>query len=513
MYSLATGTGGMPDLRAMSAEWFSFHGIAQQQAMEVLDSIQSYAKAPATEAWVYRCVALKASFNQGIPLRVYVKSGRDRVPVDDTNDGAAQDLQGLLDDVNPISMTGADLKAYSSAAMAVWGENYVRKVRGSRGFGVKELWWLRAPDITPKMGRVWIDSYDYKDRSGSTENYRTPDVIPWRTINLQDPTRGLSPLSSIRYAISVNRQASESAASILANWSVPPGAWIIPKDADFTKDDRSLVTRALRLLKGPRNQGKVPILPQGLEWKSIAMTPADMEAVHLRKLSRMEVCAALGVPLVLAGDDEKSSVYANLRDAERVFARSEIGGLDWVAEGWNSWLVPDFDPAPPGQRRLVVAYDYTGIEALQAPLEDRKRVALSEIEHGARTGNEYRAEFRTGDPLPNGEGDVVTRLATLQPIALGDAPATGPSSQPEPDQPDAGPALDVGSDTIRSYGRDLYKHPAVRAWLADSTRPLDTRLLVGYSATREQRDAIESGLRRRAAASTIADDLEGASAA
>jgi hypothetical protein len=39
------------------------------------------------------------------------------------------------------------------------------------------------------------------------------------------------------------------------------------------------------------------------------------------KISRMAVCAALGVPLVLAGDDEKTSVYANLRDAERVFWR------------------------------------------------------------------------------------------------------------------------------------------------------------------------------------------------
>lgn len=501
---MPVATAGIPSIRSLSSEWFSTQGINPiTDGPQVYASLQDFANAPADESWVYRCVMLKAFFAQGVPLRVYVKRGKERIPAEDTTDGAALDLQGLLDDVNPVNMNGGDLKAYSTASTSVWGENYVRKVRG-RLFGVKELWWLRAPDITPNLGRVWIDSYSYRDRRGTSEVYGTSDVIAWRTINLKDPTRGLSPLSAARFDIANNRLAAETSANLQANWSVPPGAWVIPQNAEFTPQDRGLVQRALRALKGPRGRGKVPILPQGLTWQSIALTPEDSQTVANRKLSRMAVCAALGVPLVLAGDDEKTSVYANLRDAERIFARYMITELDWIADGYNGWLVPDFDPATPGQRRLVVAFDYSQIEALQAPLEDRKRVALSEIEHGARTGDEYRADFRTGGPLPDGQGQIVTRLSTLMPISTGPAAPETEITQP-PAEPDM---TDAGSDTIRAYGRSLYRHPAVREFIADPSRGLDTALLFGRSIPDPARRQIEAGLRSRRSAVQIAETLE-----
>ncbi len=494
--------GGVPAVRALSSEWFTTQGITQPQAVEIYQSIVDFGKAPADEAWVYRCIALKAFFAQGVPLRVYVKSGRERIPAEDTGDAAAQELQGLLDDVNPESMNGGDLKAFSTASMSAWGENYVKKVRGRLGGPPQELWWLRAPDLTPKMGRTWIDHYDYRDRTGQTESYRPRDIIAWRTLNLQDPTRGLSPISSIRYAISVNRQSDEQAANLLANWSVPPGAWVIPKDADFTPQDRSLVRRALRALRGPRGAGKTPVLPQGLTWQTIGLTPADTESVHARKLSRMQICAVMGVPLVLAGDDEKTTVYANMRDAERVFARYMINELDGMADGYNGWLVPDFDPAPVAKRHIQVAFDYSGIEALQAPLEDRKRVALSEIEHSARLPDEYRAEFGIGQPLPNGEGRILTRLSTLIPIGLG--AAAPPSDFTAPPRQLADDGSD-GADAVRAFGADLYKQPAVKAWVAGA--PLDLDALIGHPITATARLAVEAGLRRRDPAAAIADSL------
>lgn len=500
---MPVATGGMPAVRDLSGQWYATMGIERDRAMEVYNSIAEFGRAPADEAWVYRCVALKSFFAQGVPLRVYVKDGPERIPADNTTDAAAQDLQGLLDDVNPVNMNGGDLKAFTTASMSVWGENYVRKVRGRLGGPPQELWWLRAPDISPKMGRVWIDSYDYRDRTGQAETYGVRDVIAWRALNLQDPTRGLSPLSSIRFAISINRQHDEQAANLLANWSVPPGAWVIPKDADFSTQDRSLVQRALRALRGPRNRGKVPVLPQGLTWQTIALTPQDQETLGARKVSRMQICAAEGVPLVLAGDDEKTTVYANMRDAERVFARYMISELDGIADGYNGWLVPDFDPAPRGRRRLVVAFDYSEIEALQAPLEDRKRVALSEIQHGARVADEYRAEFRTGKALPNGEGQIVTRLSTLLPI---DGP---PVEAPPADitVPPRDLGTDGSADSIRSFGRDLYKHPAVKAWVADPSSPLNLTALLGHSVPVSAQEAIEAGLRRRDTAAAIADSI------
>jgi hypothetical protein len=259
-------------------------------------------------------------------------------------------------------------------------------------------------------------------------------MLAWRRLNLQDPTRGLSPLSAIRYDIAYSRHVSEKRTQQLVNWNVPPGAWVIPKDAEWSPQDEGIVKRVLRTLRGPKGAGKTPILPKGLTWQAIALSPQDSAEIENGKISRMQVCAALGVPLVLAGDDEKTSVYRNMVDAERVFARYMIYELDWTADGFNGWLVPDFDPT---RKKLVVAFDYTGIESLQAPLEDRKRVALQEIQNSARTPDEYRAEFRLGQELPDGVGKKVYQLLQVAPVGEGNPVAAPETTQPTTDDGDA----------------------------------------------------------------------------
>ncbi len=480
-------------IRDISAQWRAFMGIPAPDGAAVYRTMADYASAPADEAWVFRCVNLKAAFAQGVPLRVWVKDGPARIPAEEAGNAAAEDLQGLLDDVNPVSMNGSDLKAFTVAALSVWGETHWRKVRGRFGGPPQELWWLQSDHLTPNVGRVWIDSYDYRTANGEIENYRTRDVVAFRRINLKDPTRGLSPISAARYEVSVNRQAAEWNSATLGNWGVPPIAWVIPKEAEFSSQDKSLVQRALRALRGPRNQGKAPILPQGLEPKVLSLSPRDAEWIAARKVSRMTICAVMGVPLVLAGDDEKSSVYANLRDAERIFARYMISELDWVADGINGWLVPDFDPARPGRRTISVAFDYSAIEALQEPIADRKRIALQELERGARSRDEYRVEFGIGPSLPP-EISQFVELQTLLPIAGG----TG-GTEPMPSAADERAVLaDEGSDAMRH----LYRQPAVRAYLAGgSIDPVAT--LLGVPASNE----LAVGLRRRYTAAQILDGV------
>lgn len=513
---MPVATAGMPATRAMSPEWFAFNGISQADGIEIYNSLQSYGRAPADEAWVYRCVSLKASFAQGVPLRAYVKEGKTRVPAEDSGNAAAEDLQSLLDDANPMSMNGSDLKAYTTAALSVWGGSYWRKVRGRYGGAPQELWWLRTPDVTAKKGRVWIDAYEYHQADGTSDVYKTRDIVSFLRFNLQDPTKPLSPLSAARYDLAVDRKAAQWTASTLENWGVPPIAWVIPNNAEFTPQDRSLVQRALRALRGPRNKGKTPILPQGLEPKVLSLSPHDAEWLASRKVSRMTVCGILGVPLVLAGDDDKASVYANMRDAERVFARSMISELDWEADTLNGWLVPDFDPAPRARRKIGLAFDYSEIEALQAPVEDRKRVALQELERRARTPDEYRAEFKIGDPLPNGAGAELMQLMTLVPIddtASSGTAATQPAAaNPEPpsqvpEKPDTGSDAARAAEILRVIGRSLYSQSSVRAWVTDPSVPLNTLSLVGAPLDDALRLQIEAGLRRRASAGQIAASL------
>jgi HK97 family phage portal protein len=501
----------------MSGAWYAVMGIDRDAPPEYRTP-SAFAQAPADEAWVYSCVRRLYSSAQGVPLRVYVRHGRDLVPADDEPSPEGDDLQALLDYVNPVDMTGSSLKAYTVASKAVWGESYWRKVRGRFGGPPQELYWLRAPDVTPEApnGRSII-SYTHQPTTptgpGTRETIAPRDMVPFRTPNLVNPLRGLSPLSSIGSEISTGKMWAQRLAATIANDSIPPGYWMIPREAEFTTQDQNLVKRTLRALRGPRNKGKTAIMPSGLEFKGIALTPHDAEMIAARKISRMAVCAALGVPLVLAGDDEKTSVYANLRDAERVFWRGTmVSYLDDYADVLNNWLVPDFDPT---RKRLVVAFDYSDIEALKPTLDVEWNMWLAGIYSQAVVPNEFRRHFRLGGDVPWGDRPVPRTAVAIRPDPTSLDPSALPTLDPTLEATLPATSSEIVDDTasaagtLRSYGRDLYKHPAVRSWVAAPFEPLDTQaLFAGRSISTEHRLSIEAGLRRRDTAAAIAASLE-----
>jgi HK97 family phage portal protein len=319
--------------RDLGPAWYAVMGIDRDAPPEYRTP-SAFARAPADEAWVYSCVRRIYQAGAGVPLRVYVKHGRDLIPAADEPSPEGDDLQALLDYVNPVDMTGNDLKSYTLASMAVWGECFWHKLRGRLGGPPQELYWLRSPDMEPYApdGRRVI-TWSHRPNQGAAETFAARDVVAFKRPNLVNPLRGLSPLSSVGNEIATGVLWAQRLAATVANDSIPPGFWQVPKDAEFTKTDESLVRRTLRGLRERRNKGRVPIMPTGIDWKAISLTPRDAEAIASQKISRMAVCAAIGVPLVLAGDDEKTSVYANLRDAERVFWRGTmVGDLDAYAD-------------------------------------------------------------------------------------------------------------------------------------------------------------------------------------
>src|SRR5579859_7315001 len=382
---------GLPAFRDVAPEWLAFMGI-DREGPPSYKGAADFAKAPADEAWVYSCVRRLYSSAQGVPLRVYVRAGRDLIPAEDDPSPEGDDLQALLDYVNPVDMTGSDLKAYTVASYAVWGEAIWRKVRGRFGGAPQELYLLRAMDVDVRAddGRI-PTAFVHQPPKGGQETYKPRDIVFFKTPNLANPLRGLSPLSAVGAEIATGRSWSERVSANLANDSVPPGYWMIPQNADFGKQDEGMVRRALRALRGPKNRGKVPVVPQGIEFKGISLSPHDAEMVASRKVSRMAVCAALGVPLVLAGDDEKTTVYNNLREAERVFWRGTmIPLLDGYADVINNWLVPDFDPT---RKRLIVAFDYSDVEALRPAWEVEMNTWIAMLSSQAIVPNELRRHF------------------------------------------------------------------------------------------------------------------------
>lgn len=497
----------------VSAVWKTFMGIPQGEG-DMPRTLRDFAQQPADEAWVYRCMAVRAEAAQGIPLVVQIRDGKEWVPAEGRDDPAADALQFLLDDVNP-AWHGALLQAYMEAGSVIHGGSYLRKVRGRLGGYPQELWWLSGADIQPQIPPTGSlpTSYRYQTMSAAPVDYDARDIIPLReTVNLQSPYQLLSPLSSARFEISVNRQAAEWNASVLRNWSIPPMAWIQPVQTSanppLAPTELNAIRRALRALRGPSQQGKVPIIPGGLEPKSLALTQKDADWIASRKISRMAICAVLGVPLPLAGDDEKNSVYAVVRDAERVMWRMTlIPKLDARAAALNSWLTPEFDPT---RKRLRLAYDYSGIEALQPAPAEAMAAWATAVDHGLPF-NRYIARFGLGQPVQGGdEARVYLRTGEMPLVdqgAVANIAATGkpaPAAEPANPRPENyNTAAQAGNESpaksIAALGRGLYKHSAVKDFIATGNADVLAALVEPADVP-----TFAEGIRRRESAEQIA---------
>ena len=455
-------------------------------------SARDFANAPADEAWVYACTRRLFVSAQSVPLRVYVKRGKERVLAEDAKGRYdARDLQHLLDNINPVSMNGADFRGYTAAGMfGISGGAYWRKVRGIRGGPPQELYFLPPNDVAPEKDPAIygaVRAYVYQaNGTTSREEIKPRDMLRFRAFNFGDPVEFLSPLGAARNQIATNRLATQQMASTIANWSIPPGYWEV--GADTQEQDKGLIRRALRALRGPRNAGKSAIMPNGVKYQNIALNPKDAEWLSAQKVSRLGVCAVTGVPLLLAGDDESTGPYAYAREIWRMFWQGTmIPDLDQIADTINGWLVPDFTT----RGDIEVAFDYSQIEALQVPLEDRKRVAIEEVRAQVLTPDEYRADLLQKGPLP--------KDAFPEPVAPSPGSDTSGGEAPEPD----GKAL---ADAIRPL-KDIYTQPAVAKWLADPSGQLDAASILGRAVSDSQRQLIEKGLKRRYSSRQIADGV------
>lgn len=497
--------------------WMTIMGIPQSQdGIDAYTSLQQLASAPADEAWVYACVEKRFKAAVSVPYRVWVRMGRELVSLDDEPDPAGEDLQFLLDNVNPVDMTGSEFRGYTQASRAVWGGCAWKKVRGRISGRTRELYWLPAPDLTAQSddGRT-VRTWQYQPNRGSAEDISPKDVVLFRSFNMRSRLEFLSPLSAARYEIQTNRGAAMHTAATLQNRGVPEGYWQAQKGVEVTRQDTSAIRRFIRGLRGPQNAGKSLVSPD-IEYKALALNPKDAEWLAGRKVSRMMVSAVLGVPLLVAGDDDKASVYANFRDAQVAFWRGTmVDEVNGDVDVLNNWLLPEFDPT---RRRLVIVPDFSGVEALKPTYADEVNAWGSFVDRTAATPNDMRAYFHLGKPTSWGDQPTPKTQVTLRPdpATLPPLPFLQGGTAPVVDEPTGEQGEDVVdrptsevATSLRAFGR-LYSHPVVKAFTAFGG-PLDADGLLGFRVSDADRLALEAGLTARRSASQIADALEGVS--
>lgn len=166
-----------------------------------------------------------------------------------------------------------------------------------------------------------------------------------------DDHLGFPPLAAAQVALDLHNAAARWNKALLDNSARPSGALVYqPKEGGNLSADQyeRLKVELDEGYSGPMRAGRPLLLEGGLDWKSMGLSPKDMDFVEAR-----DVALAFGVPPMLLGIPGDNT-YANYQVANRAFYRltvlplvsrtaASVSGFLSGLYGEQLRLVPDLD--------------------------------------------------------------------------------------------------------------------------------------------------------------------------
>ena len=305
---------------------------------------------------VHRCVRMIAEAAISVPLAAEENGRRLE----------AHPALALLARPNP-RQSGAELFEALFAYLLTAGNAFLEAV--PVGGEIRGLYGLRPDRVKVAPGRDgWPAAYHYVAGGATRTLPQAAEPIP-RVLHLGlfhplDDHYGFAPQEACQQSIAIFNAAAAWNKALLDNAARPSGALVYSvANGQLTPEQFARLKDELeRGFAGAANAGRPMVLEGGLDWKTIALSPRDMDFVELKNGAAREIALALGVPPMLLGIPGDNT-YANFAEANRAFWRQTVVPLvRRVADDLGFWLAPAFGG------RLSLVPDLDRIEALA---EDR----------------------------------------------------------------------------------------------------------------------------------------------
>jgi HK97 family phage portal protein len=311
-----------------------------------------------SNAIVYRCVRMIAETAASVPLLLY--RGEDEIE--------AHALPDLIARPNPAQV-GPEFLETLFGHLLVAGNSYIEAV--AIDDEIRELHVLRPDRIKVVPGADgWPEAYEYTvaGRSVRLAGDCVPGVrsiLHMKLFHAAHDHYGMSPLEAAATAIDLHNTATRWNKALLDNSARPSGALV------YTARDGNLTTEQYERLKaeleqgfqGTANAGRPLLLEGGLDWKSMSLSPKDMDFLEAKNAAAREIALALGVPPMLLGIPGDNT-YANMAEATRGFWRQSVIPLvGRTSKALSRWLAPAWDVD------LELRPDLDAVEALSPERE------------------------------------------------------------------------------------------------------------------------------------------------
>ena len=286
----------------------------------------------------HRCVRLLAEAASAIPWLAY--DG-------DTELGAHPALALLL---RPNArMRGPDFFEALYGHLLLSGNAYVEPLDISGRLA--ELHLLRPDRVSVVAGRDgWPVGYEERI-AGATRRLLAEGpgaLLHLKLFHPLDDHLGFPPLAAAQVALDLHNAAASWNKALLDNSARPSGALVYqPKDGGNLSADQyeRLKSELDDGYSGPMRAGRPLLLEGGLDWKSMGLSPKDMDFVEARNGAARDIALAFGVPPMLLGIPGDNT-FANYQEANRAFYRLTVLPLvNRTAASLSGFLAEKFGAA------------------------------------------------------------------------------------------------------------------------------------------------------------------------
>ena len=216
----------------------------------------------------------------------------------------------------------------------------------------------------------WPEAFEYTagGRAVRFAGEVVPGVRPILHVKLFNPVNdhyGLSPIEAAATAIDIHNTASRWNKALLDNSARPSGALVYTaRDGNLSPDQFDRLKAELEQgFQGAAHAGRPLLLEGGLDWKSMSLSPKDMDFIEAKHTAAREIALALGVPPMLLGIPGDNT-YSNYQEATRSLWRQTVLPLATrTAKALSTWLSPAYGDV------LELRPDHDAIEALSSERE------------------------------------------------------------------------------------------------------------------------------------------------
>lgn len=334
---------------------------------------------------VYACVNLRANTIAKMPLYVYKRTPEGKERVDNS-------LSYALNVRPNPNMTPFAFKHTISSHIDLWGNAYVYfEIKN----GKYNLWILNPWEVVVlKDPLTGVVTYSGTFNS-MPKTFLQKEILHFKALSI-DGLSGRSRITMARETLGNIQASQRMLGGFYKNGTASKG--IITYPDPLNKNTKTAIRDDWQEINsGLENVGKVAILDNGLDYKSIGMSFEDAQYLQLAKFNIEEICRIFNVPLHMVGMLDRST-FNNIQQQSIDYISNSIQPTITDIEEEGNYKL--FSSQQSNQGYYI---KFNMAVALRADDEARSNYYEKMLNLGAYNIDEVR-ELEDKNPLPNGMG-------------------------------------------------------------------------------------------------------------